>query len=540
MLGVDKINKWATAARPGRDERHRSAERSAGPGAVDGVEARRQKHEKWYAGETISVGDRPGRGLGDAGVDGGLHGDARQRRHARDAAPAQGRSTTGAGWKPVPAPAPKSQVDIDPEKLEAIRDGMWGVVNARAAPACTRAGSPATTSSGKTGTAQVISNAGPRGGRDKTDKRPARQRLVRVLRAARQPEDCRRRVPRARHPRRQRRARRAPHPRHLLREAGRKPLPPPPTHDRRARYGSVRTRRRAVGRRASLMFERRLYYHIDWVLVAAMFALCALGVAMIYSADVRSDARGVASTAHADVRASASASSRWSSRLAIDYRILTDKSHCIYIALLARAARTCCSSARCDGRAALDSDSGLQPAAVRVRQDRRRAGAREVLRREPPRRADTDRPRDRRRADGRAARAHRASSPISGTAVTLLPVFLGVAYLAGHAHAHPRHPRRWPACSRRRSPGSSRSRTTRAHASRPSSIPRRMRRAPDTSRSRRASPSDRADYGEGLHAGHAGPVAVPARRPQRLHLLGAGRGAGVRRRARGARACICS
>ena len=31
------------------------------------------------------------------------------------------------------------------------------------------------------------------------------------------------------------------------------------------------------------MFERRLYYHIDWLLIAAVFALCAIGLAMIYS-----------------------------------------------------------------------------------------------------------------------------------------------------------------------------------------------------------------------------------------------------------------
>ena len=31
------------------------------------------------------------------------------------------------------------------------------------------------------------------------------------------------------------------------------------------------------------MFERRLYYHIDWALLLAVLALCGLGVAMIYS-----------------------------------------------------------------------------------------------------------------------------------------------------------------------------------------------------------------------------------------------------------------
>ena len=31
------------------------------------------------------------------------------------------------------------------------------------------------------------------------------------------------------------------------------------------------------------MFERRLYYHIDWPLIIAIIALCSLGVLMIYS-----------------------------------------------------------------------------------------------------------------------------------------------------------------------------------------------------------------------------------------------------------------
>jgi len=31
------------------------------------------------------------------------------------------------------------------------------------------------------------------------------------------------------------------------------------------------------------MFERRLYYHIDWLLIAAIAALCGIGVAMIFS-----------------------------------------------------------------------------------------------------------------------------------------------------------------------------------------------------------------------------------------------------------------
>ena len=60
MVGVDKINKWATAlglgVKSGIDL----------PNEVQGLVPstewkRRVKKEKWYAGETISVGNRPGR-----------------------------------------------------------------------------------------------------------------------------------------------------------------------------------------------------------------------------------------------------------------------------------------------------------------------------------------------------------------------------------------------------------------------------------------------------------------------------------------------
>ena len=32
------------------------------------------------------------------------------------------------------------------------------------------------------------------------------------------------------------------------------------------------------------MFERRLYFHVDWLLLAAILLISAIGVAMIYSA----------------------------------------------------------------------------------------------------------------------------------------------------------------------------------------------------------------------------------------------------------------
>jgi penicillin-binding protein 2 len=72
----------------------------------------------------------------------------------------------GRGWVPVPTPAPQSKVDIDPAKLQAIRDGLWLVVNgAGTGHNAQLAGYDV---SGKTGTAQAISL---KGGRGRTEKR---------------------------------------------------------------------------------------------------------------------------------------------------------------------------------------------------------------------------------------------------------------------------------------------------------------------------------------------------------------------------------
>ena len=82
------------------------------------------------------------------------------------------------------------------------------------------------------------------------------------------------------------------------------------------------------------MFERRLYYHIDWALVAAMLALCGLGVLMIYS--TTSDPTRAASHMYVtQMYAIGLGLLAMLFTLALDYRTFTDKSHLIYVGLLA-------------------------------------------------------------------------------------------------------------------------------------------------------------------------------------------------------------
>ena len=109
---------------------------------------RRPREPKWYPGETISVSIGQGQVSGHAHLDGGL-----RRRRSPTAAPASRRTCVkaiddGQGWKPVPAPPPQSTVEVTPEKLQAIRDGMWMRRQRRRARAAGR-GSRAQTSAAR-------------------------------------------------------------------------------------------------------------------------------------------------------------------------------------------------------------------------------------------------------------------------------------------------------------------------------------------------------------------------------------------------------
>jgi rod shape determining protein RodA len=81
------------------------------------------------------------------------------------------------------------------------------------------------------------------------------------------------------------------------------------------------------------MFERRLYYYIDWALLAAVLALCALGVVMI-DATTADPTRASSPLVVTQLYAIVIGLGALVFTLVLDYRTFTDKSHLIYIVLL--------------------------------------------------------------------------------------------------------------------------------------------------------------------------------------------------------------
>ncbi|PYR76478.1 MAG: penicillin-binding protein 2 [Acidobacteria bacterium] len=169
MLGVDRINKWATLL--GLGVKSNIDLPNELTGLVPSSEWKREtKHEKWYAGETISVAIGQGQ-VSVTPVSMAVYiatlanGGTRVTPHLLKAV------DDGTGWKEAPAPPPQSKIDVTPEKLQAIRDGLWMVVNGGGTGG--RARVDRHDVSGKTGTSQVISNLGrlaaARSGKDLRD-----------------------------------------------------------------------------------------------------------------------------------------------------------------------------------------------------------------------------------------------------------------------------------------------------------------------------------------------------------------------------------
>ena len=77
------------------------------------------------------------------------------------------------------------------------------------------------------------------------------------------------------------------------------------------------------------MLERRLYFHIDWLLIVAIAALCAIGLAMIFSTT-----GGATRLYWTQTYAVAIGIVAMVAAMSIDYRSLADKSHLFYIGLV--------------------------------------------------------------------------------------------------------------------------------------------------------------------------------------------------------------
>jgi penicillin-binding protein 2 len=166
MTGIDKIHKWATLL--GLGEKTGIDLPNELQGLVPSPEWKQARFkEKWYAGETISVSIGQGAvaltPISEAVYISTLaNGGTRVTPHLLKSV------DDGSGWQPAAAPAPKSQVTLKPETIQAIRDGLWLVVNGAGTGG--RARMIGYDVSGKTGTAQVISNEGAKAAKGKTDK----------------------------------------------------------------------------------------------------------------------------------------------------------------------------------------------------------------------------------------------------------------------------------------------------------------------------------------------------------------------------------
>jgi penicillin-binding protein 2 len=156
MLGVDKIYKWAEklgmVGKTGIDLPNEQES------LIPNTEWKmRRTGERWYPGETISVSI----GQGQVSVTPAAlavmistvaNGGTQVTPHVIKAV------DEGSGWAPTPVPAVADRIAFKPDTLAALRDGLWMAVNA--AGTGKRAMIPGRDVSGKTGTAQVISNEG--------------------------------------------------------------------------------------------------------------------------------------------------------------------------------------------------------------------------------------------------------------------------------------------------------------------------------------------------------------------------------------------
>jgi rod shape determining protein RodA len=177
------------------------------------------------------------------------------------------------------------------------------------------------------------------------------------------------------------------------------------------------------------VFERRLYHHVDWAMLGAIVALCLIGLAQIYSATYN-QTTGASSIYYTQIYAIVLGMGALVVALSLDYRSLADKSHLLYLGIIALLVYVLFFGAvRGGSRRWIDLGSfNLQPSEFA------KAALALVLAKffgENRRGVVT-------RSDLLVAGAITAiplfiiaRQPDLGTAVTLLPVAFGVAYVAG-------------------------------------------------------------------------------------------------------------
>src|SRR3989454_3734118 len=178
------------------------------------------------------------------------------------------------------------------------------------------------------------------------------------------------------------------------------------------------------------MFERRLYYHVDWAMLGAILAVCALGVVTIYSATF-DPTRGASHRYITQVYAIALGLAAMMFMLTLDYRTFTDKSHLIYIGIILVLVYVLFSGKEMKGARRWIMLKGstlqLQPSQWA------KISVALVLAKSFGENGGEPQPPDLVIGAGLTLipLALIAKEPDLGTAVTLLPVFLAIAYLAG-------------------------------------------------------------------------------------------------------------
>jgi rod shape determining protein RodA len=82
------------------------------------------------------------------------------------------------------------------------------------------------------------------------------------------------------------------------------------------------------------VLERRLYFHIDWAMIAAVIALCFVGLAMIYSSTYNATTDQPSRIYWTQVYALVIGIGVMFAAMTVDYRTLADKSHILYLGLI--------------------------------------------------------------------------------------------------------------------------------------------------------------------------------------------------------------